>query len=411
MINRLREDKRVYMLLSVLLAFMFWFYVRAAEDPSMTTTFHNIPVEYTGVNVLTRQGLTISGISEDEVDLKIEAPVSTLENLSRYRDDFWVTVDVSKCLEGENHVTYTPNYPTNFNPDGIVLLNRNPESVILTVEKLATRTLPIEFKLNGKVAAGYQVGTPVISPENVVISGSLEQVNQVARVVAILENNNLETRFAGDLPLKLLDASGNEITDLEVTLDTTTAYVILPVVVVKEVPLKVNFELGGGVNSTQHYSFSIEPKSIIVSGAEEDLVNLNEISLGSIELSKVISSSTVTKDIELDPSLENVSGLTSASITVTIRNLAIQTFSVENIQLTDAPSGFTATAVTQVKDVMVRGSQVELNLLDASQIRIVADISDLESEGIYSVPVRVYLDASSSLGVIGDYNITVNLSR
>jgi len=260
-------------------------------------------------------------------------------------------------------------------------------------------------------ADGYQMGTPAINPEQVLISGSLEQVNRVARVMAVLERKDLKERFAGDLPLTLLDASGEVIEDLEVTLDNNYAYVVVPVVVVKEIPLTVNFLLGGGVNSEADYNYTIKPQKIIVSGQEEDLQNLTEISLGSIDLSKIINSKTISKEIVLDPSLENVSGITTVNIDVTIKNLSTRTFEVDNIQLSNVPQGYRVTTVTQIKMVMVRGHEEDLNLVDPSQIRIVADMSDYHNEGTYSVPARVYLDASNSVGVIGDYVITVHVDR
>ncbi len=56
------------------------------------------------------------------------------------------------------------------------------------------------------MAEGYQAGTAAIKPETVTVSGSVEQVSQVARVVAMLRGQeNLESQFAGDLPLTLLD--------------------------------------------------------------------------------------------------------------------------------------------------------------------------------------------------------------
>lgn len=411
MIQNMRESKWVYILLSILLAVVFWLFVRAAEDPEQSRSFYNVDVQLSGSSVLTRQGLTVAHVSDNSVDLRLRAPVSVLDNLVRYRENFWVTVDVSKCVEGENVLTFTPNYPTNFSTDGIVREESDPQSITVTIEKLSTRTLPIDFKLDGNVSSGYQMGTPAINPEQVIISGSAEQVNRVARVVAVLERDDLKERFAGDLPLTLLDASGEEIKDLEVTLDVDYAYVVVPVVVVKEIPLTVNFLLGGGVNSDREYDYTIKPNRITVSGQEEDLLNLTEISLGSIDLSKVIGSNTITKEIVLDPSLENVSGISSANVDVTIKGLTTRTFEVDNISLADTPAGYKVTSITQVKAVMVRGNEADLEMLDASQIRIVVDMSDYANEGTYTIPARVYLDANNSVGVIGEYSITVNIDK
>jgi YbbR domain-containing protein len=245
----------------------------------------------------------------------------------------------------------------------------------------------------------------------VTISGSVEQVSQVDRVVAILEDDSLDHQFSGDLPLTLLNAQGEVLTGLEVTLDTKTAYVVLPVVVVKEIPLSVNFVYGGGVNSDEFFDYKIEPESIMVSGTEADIQNLTELSLGSVSLSDVVGTKTFSIPITLDQSLENISGLTTANVTVTVSGLSARTFDVTNIKLDNVPPGYTMDIITQQKTVTVRGKEEDLDTVDASLIRIVADMSDFTNEGTYSVPARVYLDANSAVGVIGEYFISVHISK
>ena len=413
MMEHIRESKWLNILMSVLLAVLFWLYVRAELDPSQTSWFYHVPVEITGSTVLTRQGLTVANLSQSTVDLRIEGPASVLDSLSRSRKDLSVTLDVSKCTEGENKLVYTPNWPVNINTDSIVTIDRDPETIAVTVEKLYTSSFNVEFQLKGTVADGYQAGTPAINPETVVVSGPAEQVSRVKKVVAVLETEDLDQRFAGDLTLILLDENGEQITDAEVTLDSPTAYVVLPVVVVKDVPLTVNFQPGGGA-TIDDITYEINPKSLMVSGAESDMESLSEISLGSVDLSKVVGTNTFTFPIDLDASLENVTGSTSATVTVTVNGLDTRSFDVDNIQMVNIPDGYQVTLATQVRTVKVRGKQEDLNNIDASQLSIVADLSDVDFTGLYSVPaskVKVYLNADSSVGVIGDYTVVVNVSR
>ena len=223
MMARLRESRWVYVLLSILLAIIFWAYIRAAVDPNGTTQIHNVRVETTGTNILTSQGLTISDISPQVVELHVEGPNSARTRLIHGRNNLSVVVDVSRCVEGENVLRYKPSWPDNVNQEEVFLQDQEPPTITVTVEKLYTRTFDVEFQLNGKVDGKFQMGTPAIEPEQVIVSGPVEQVNQVARVAAILEDSNLDERFTGDLPLTLLDSEGNALTGLEVTLSADTA--------------------------------------------------------------------------------------------------------------------------------------------------------------------------------------------
>ena len=410
MMKRLRESRWSYLLLSIVLATIFWLYVRVELDPADSTWLTNIPVEVTGTSVLTRQNLTVSQLSAETVSLKVSASTSIVNSLVRNREDISVTLDVSKCVEGENKLTYTINYPPSVNEESVITSERKPDMITVTVEKLYTSTFNVEFQLQGQVADGYQMGTPVISPETVVVSGSVEQVNQVDKVVAVLTDEDLDEQFSGDLPLTLLDSSGEPITDTEVTLSVDTAYVVVPVVILKEVPLTVEFLPGGGATEDD-ITYEFDYDTITVAGNPEDISDLTELSLGSIDLAKVIGSNTFTFPVDLNPSLENVSGITSVTVTVTVNGLATRSLDVDNISLINKPAGYTVTSSTQSRTVFIRGKEEDLANIDASQLRIVADVSGYTSEGTYSVMAKVYLDTSSTVGVIGEYSISINVSR
>ena len=407
MMARLKESRWVYILLSIVLAIVFWVYVRASVDPNGVTSIHNVRVETTGTSVLASQGLIISDISPQMVELPVEGPTSARAELLRNRSGLCVRVDVSSCSEGENTLRYREVWPEGINSDD---LTAKTSTLVVTVEKLYTKSFDVQFQLNGRVAQGYQMGTPAIEPVSVVVGGPVEQVNQVDKVAAILESGELSERFAGDLPLVLLDKQGNSLTNLEVTLSTDTAYVVVPVVVVKEVPLTVNLVPGGGA-AVDDAKQEIDPPSIVVSGAEADMAGLEEISLGSINLSNVEGTKPFTFPITLDPSLTNESGLTTATVTVTVEGLDTEVFAVSNIRTTPPPSGYEADVVTQSVLVTVRGPAEDLDKVDASQIRIVADLSNVTTLGTSVVPVRVYLDGIDTVGVIGTYSIVVNMSR
>lgn len=407
MMARLRESRWVYILLSIVLAIVFWAYVRAAVDPNGVTSIHNVRVETTGVSVLTSQGLTISDISPQVVELPVEGPNSARANLLRNRNGLYVRVDVSSCVEGENTLRYREVWPENINPDG---LTAKTSTVTVKVEKLYSQTFDVKFQLDGRVAGDYQVGTTAIEPASVTISGPVEQVSQVDHVAAVLRNEELSERFAGDLPLTPMDKQGNPLTGLEITLSAETAYVVVPVVKTKEVALTVHIIPGGGATE-EDARIEIDPPTIVVSGSEADLEGLEEISLGRVNLSDVVGTKAYTFPINLDPSLTNESGLASASVTATVEGLDTEVFAVSNISTTAPPDGYIPEVVTQSVLVTVRGPAEELAKIDASQLRVVADLSEATILGASRVPARVYLNGTSTVGVIGEYTIAVNMSR
>ena len=398
MMERLRESRWVYILISVLLAVVFWLYIRDTDDPTMSRPIYNVPVQIANERVLEERGLTVSGLSQSSLTVEVTGPVSVLNNLTR--SNITASVDVSSITEtGEHELNCRLILPNNVDTTGAFFPEQsNPV------------TVTVDVRLEGSVADGYQAGTPVADPETVELRGSAEQVGRVKRVAAILEADDLDQSFAGKLPLKLLDENGEVITDSSVKLSEDSAYVTMTVGVVKKVKLTVNLLSGGGATAEQA-KCEISPSTITVVGSEEELKGLTEISLGSIDLSQVVDTATISKPIVLSPTLENADGVTEAQVTVSVEGLSTKTFTVTNIETVNQPDNYQVDVVTQERVVVIRGSESVLESLDASQIRIVADLSDVTATGTYPVAATVYLNASDEVGPVGTYTINVNVRK
>ena len=117
MMERLRESRWVYILLSILLALVFWLYIRSSENNSTDSTIYAVPVQISNARVLNERGLTVAELSRDTVNVDVNAPLSVLGNLNR--NNITVTVDVSSITEtGTYELPCTPRLPTNVNTEG-----------------------------------------------------------------------------------------------------------------------------------------------------------------------------------------------------------------------------------------------------------------------------------------------------
>lgn len=190
--------------------------------------------------------------------------------------------------------------------------------------------------------------------------------------------------------------------------------VSLPVVMVKEVPLTVDFTPGGGVigEEDKHLECEIEPSSIVLSGSEDDLAAYTAINLGAIELSKVVGTGTFTFPIPLGQDVENVSGVEEATVKVTVRGLETITLETSNIEIVNVPKGYTATPVTQSIKVQVRGTEEALERVLPQYIQVVVDLKDLSlPKGQNIQTAKVNLNGVTYAGVIGEYKVSFLLTE
>lgn len=411
--GKIKESKGLYVALSILLAIIFWLYVRAEKDIPSTNTVRNIEIQLVNEDILEARGLMVSEIEPKTLNITFDGSTSVVPKLNR--NNVTVSVDVSRITSaGVHDVSYTVNIPTSLYVTGTgVTHSSDTTSVSVTVVPLYSREITIEGTFAGEVAEGYQAGQLEITPETVVVRGEETAVNQVARAVVEIGGETLTETFEGELPIVLLDSKGQVIENSQLRLSVDTALVRLPVEVVKEVPLTVELIPGGGVTDVDtQVKVEISPETILIAGEAEDVNPTTEISLGSIDLSTVLNSQTIEMPIELTNELSNTSGVTKATVTITIEGLDVRTITVDEIEPANVSEGYRATVVTQSIDIQIRGPKESLDQISPSQIRVVADLTDIVSAtGRYTVPAKVYLDATNDVGVVGTYTVVVQVSR
>lgn len=412
--KKITDSRWFYIVVSLLLSFVLWIYVGKEANPLKTNTLSGVQVVFSGLEKLEERGLMISEGADQTVSLRIRARNDVWFRLSQA--DTTVTIDVSGITEpGEQSITITSrniNYPRSITAsDSIELQYTSPGALSFTVSKWASKSVDVRGVFEGSIADGYQRGEFSIAPEQVTVSGPQELVDLIDYARVTVTQTDMNATYSQDTGYTLIDYDGNPIYADELETDPETVLVTLPVEKLKEVELTVDVIPGGGATADD-VEIDIEPKTIMVSGSDADLENLDSISLGEINLSSVFGSLTQSMPIQLDTALTNVSGITEAKVTVTVKGLTTRILQVSNISFINKPVGYQADVVTKSCSVQIRGKEDAVNSVTASQLRIVADLAEMElSTGSQTIPVKVYLDGSSDVGVVGDYNIVVSLTK
>ena len=413
--RKILNSKIFYMVMSLLLAFALWLYVGREANPEVTNTLSRVQVVFSGLESLEQRGLMISEGGEQTVSLRIRATRDVWNRLNQ--GETTVTIDVSGIAEpGTQSISVTTrniNFPRSITVmDSIDVQYTSPAAVEFTVSRWATRQVPIQGSFSGSVAEGYQREDFSFAPETITVSGREELVNQVDHALVTVSQEDMNATYSENCPYALIGADGSVIPADELETDPATVLVTLPVVQQKKVELTVDVIPGGGA-TRDDVTVEIEPSTITVSGDGDDLAGLTSISLGEIDLAQVFGTRQVYQmPIDLDTALTNVSGITEATVTVTIRDLTSRILQVSNISFINEPEGYRAEAVTQSCSIQIRGSEEAVEAVTPSQLRIVADLSEMElATGSQTIPVRVYLDGRSDVGVVGEYNIVVSLTR
>ena len=408
--NRLKNSNAFYMALSILAAIILWLYVDLVNQPDIKQEFTDIPVVFDGEDTLGENGLMILHNGQETVDLTIDAKRADLYKLNKNNIAITVKVDSINSV-GNKSLRYSITFPSTVASSDLNVVDRSVYSIDVEVVKLLTKTVPIQGEFTGSLAEGYEAGEFSFDPIQITVSGEEALVESIASARVTLGEHNLETTYVGEMPYVLVDQNGDSVDTKNLKCDVDRVNVTFPVVILKEVPLSVDFAAGGGATE-QNVTASVTPSSITVSGEKTMLDPLKEIIVGTVDLSKVVSSGTYAFDIPLYSALNNVSGESQATVNVVVNMDGLETATLEatEIELTNVPANCRAEAVTNSIQVLLRGKSESIPLVMAHNLRAVADLSNVTaSAGKYTVPVTVYVDGFSDVGAVGDYRITVSI--
>ena len=418
--KKILDSKILYLILSILISVSLWIWVTSRDENKETQPF-NLPVTFEGVDILEDRGLMI--VNEDvRVNVRIQATPMILASLSTNPPRLTANV-ANISTEGTHPVVYTYSLPSGVNSSDVEMISgASGTAVNVEVARASTRKVRIQGEFQGTVAEGYLPGDKddfLFSPGELTISGRAELVNQVAYAKVIVTGQDLTETVSGEFPFLLIGASDDPL-ELDVTCDVDMIYVSFPIRATAEIPLEVKLTPGGGLSEGD---VRIEPSagSIVVAGTREAvdaLAGQGAINLTTVDLATVRDGDEFTIPIPLDDELENLSGVTEVKFTIDVRKkVEARTFEATNITVINVPEGWQPDIITQALQVEVRGTTALLDELAAENIRVVADLQEIEPAAQqYTVPAKIYLDSAASKSEIGEmdpgsYTIVISLSQ
>ncbi len=429
--KKILDSKALYMVLSIVLAFAAWLFVTSKDGTKDSERFANLPVEFSGEEILEERGLMI--VNRDvKATITVQAAPTVLAVLKREQPR--LVANVANISTEDTHVVnYRVILPNGVKDTDVEIIYSGPgglggSAVSVEVAQALSRKVRIEGEFQGTVAEGYLAGDNDdfrFDPVELVVSGRADLVNQVSHVKVIVSGDNLTETVSDAFPFQLIGASGDPL-ELDVNCDVDTIYTVFPIRATAEIPLKVNVVSGGGL-SVSDITLSLSDKSITVAGSKEAvdaLAGEGELLLGTIDLAELDDNlaqngGDVTFAIPLADELENLSGITEVTATIRVnKRVETRTFQVTSrISTINTPEGWTPTIITQVLAVRVRGPEVLLDELTEESIRVVADLKDInQAAGKYTVPATIYLDSAGTLSDVGvvtprTYSVVVSLVK
>ena len=415
-LKRLTDSRIFWMILSLFAASLLWMYVTTTEGVEVQKTLTGVKIEFLGADAMRASSdLIVTEQDRTTVNLTLSGTRRVLSKLTN--SNVTATVNLNNVTaDGRYSVSYDIAFPAGVNANEVTVVHTSSDVVNFYVDKLARKTVEVKGAFTGNTAEGYLADeSMVFDPLVVAISGPKTVISKVDHAFVAITREEVDRTLSYSTTYSLVDANNNPVEDSSIQRETEEVTVTLNVLSTKEVPLDVTIIDGGGATRDANTRIEITPSSIMLAGDAAAIDSTTKLILGTINLSTFATDFSATYTIIPPNGTENMTGVTEATVTVSITGVATKSFSVnpDNIICINVPDGYDAENITQALNVTVRAPQEVLDRISEVNLRAVADLSNLgtNASGVFTPTVEIKIDGFPEAGCVGEYKIYITLKE
>lgn len=402
--------------LSLAIAVIIWFALSITKFPTFTKTVLKVPVVFsmTGTTAESK-GLSAMNYEDITVDVKIEG--MNYEIGTYTANDLVATVNLDDVTK-EGRYKLAIDVRSSHSNDQCKILSVTPQTVDVKFDLIDTISFPITVSSpNVSAAEGYTLTETKVQPGRIEISGSVKELERIARVEAVYSDSLSlsEDRTVTSTTLLLYDEDNNllsgdnyTITDKNVNIE----YVVYRQVTAHLTPQFTNVPPGFDIGSLST-ALSQDAIQIITPQLEADPEE--EMRLEPISLYDIVRGKTFTVNISdlLSISEINQSGIEQVELSFGLDDYITKTFTIpaDSVTFINVPADKSATLDTeQLAGVKIIGPRDVIEKLKRKELKAVIDLSDVAANGSISHEVVIYSESYGNIWNIGTHEAVITMS-
>ena len=404
----MKNNKIWTALLSLAIAFCMWLYVITTVSPGFSGPVNKIPVIFEGEYTLNERGLMITGGLDADVDLILSGNRSDVIKVDR--NNITVKVDLTKIdSPGVKYLDYTIAYPGEVPDDALTVENRYPDKIPITVEKKISKPVQVQVNFIGAVKDGYIAETEEheLDYPTVNIQGPASVVEKISYARIDVDLTDRSSSISEAYRFTLCDEDGDPVDVAMVNAEVAEVHLDVKIQRWKEIPVRLDLKYGGGA-SEDNTKVTIDPATIRICGSELLLEDLEEIILGTVDLSTLEENLEEVYTITLPEGVTNMTGKTEATVTIAFVGLSIREFEVNQIEVINVPEGLDYDLLNEVVKVRLRGATGLMNTLKPEDIVLTIDLSGKEIGSFTIKPIiTIKGEQYASVGAVGPHSVSI----
>jgi YbbR domain-containing protein len=384
----LYNDRRLK-LISIIMAFLFWFIIVSYISPDYTVTINNVQISTENSDLtLSSFDLHVIKLSQKEVSLDISGPRYLLGKLSS--KDFIVRPKYTQVAKSGNFdVELIADFKS---PDSRLKIKKiNTPTVNIYFDKKITKTIPVEADVQStKIADGYIMQSAVINPKTIDVTGPEIEMAAVTKALVTVKVSDNASDVLNTSSNVTVYSSNKKPTDMaHMTLKISKVNVTIPILLTREIPFVLGFKnLPAGFDSS-NISYTVTPAKVRIAGTTEVVNGISQINLGDVDFLSLDITNTLKYNMQLPAGISDIENVSTASVDVTLKNTTEKTFSTKKISAINVPNNLHVIIKTKtINNIQLYGPSAQIAAL--ANIEAVTDMSKVTNGvGQYEVPVTI----------------------
>lgn len=357
------------------LAFLVWLVATTEANPVRERVFTAIPIN---LHQDSEMILANADTLRRTVNVTVRAQQSVLEVLTR--EDITVNANLTNLPAG----THTVRLETTVARPAAA--DTSPVQITVELVERQARQKTVIPRIVSEPPAGFQRGEPVVSETQILVSGSLAQVDQVDHLEARLDLSDRRDSVDDEIELVAVNSLGEIVTGVEIAQPVRVFVEITPIAGVVEFPVNPIIDYDTLPDGYVARPVDYEPKFVSVSGSSEALARLPDTLItATIDLTNRTESFIASVPVLL--ATEDAFVLDNQRIAVEIEikpRMTQRQFDDIPVTLTGLAAGLEARAVPSRVSVQISGPQPALDLLTSANITVIVNLQAL-TPGTYDV--------------------------
>lgn len=363
-------------IISVLMAAAIWIYVGSGQA-QIGNFPGKIPLEVKN----TPQGL-VAVLEVESVLLKLVAAANIWQQLGP--NSFAATISLADLNEGTYEIpVQVISYIT-----GVQIVEVTPSKVLVHLEKMTEKEVPVILQVAGKPADGYVVGDWQMKPERVKVKGASSVVAKILEGVAKVTLAGEKETLKRIVPVVALDSSGNQIKNL--TFNPQELEAEIPLVQAssaKTVGIKVN-TIGQPKEGFWVSRIETDPSLVAVTASAELIGKISFVETKEININGLDKTQEFTTSFKLSPGVIILDNVSKVTVKIAVSPISSARLFDVGFSWQNLTAGLKVASAEPSKATLVlSGSTFDLSKIKAKDIAINIDLSGLSLSGTYSVDI------------------------